>query len=51
MHLFCNKNAIFYYKNVQNNKFYMFFSGIINKKLYTGSCQYIDNDYRSEFFK
>ena len=43
------KNAIEYYKNVQNNNFHNFFSGIINKKLYTGSCQYIENNKRQDF--
>jgi hypothetical protein len=43
------KNSIDYYKNVQNNKFHDFFSGIINKKLYTGSCQYIEKTGRTEF--
>jgi len=43
------KNAIEYYKNNQNNKFHDFFSGIINKKLYTGSCQYLDSSQRNDF--
>jgi len=43
------KNAIDYYKNVQNNKFHNFFSARINKKLYTGSCQYIDKEFRTDF--
>ena len=43
------KNAIEYYKNIQNSKFHDFFSGIINKKLYTGSCQYINEKSRTEF--
>ena len=43
------KNAIEFYKNIQNNKMHSFFSGRINKKLYDGSCQYIDAAYRTEF--
>ena len=43
------KNAIEYYKNIQNNKFHNFFSSMINKKLYTGSCQYIENKDRKDF--
>ena len=43
------KNAIEYYKNIQNNKFYSFFSGTINKKLYTDRCQYIDESQRTDF--
>ena len=32
------KNAIEFYKNIQNNKFHNFYSGIINARLYTGKC-------------
>lgn len=44
-----HRNAIEYYKNIQNSKFHNFFSVIINKKLYTGSCQFIDNKFRRDF--
>jgi hypothetical protein len=43
------KNAIEYYKNIQNSKFHSFFSSMINKKLYTGLCQYIENKWRKDF--
>ena len=43
------KNAIEYYKNIQNSKFHGFFSSIINKKLFTGSCQYINGARRTDF--
>ena len=43
------KNAVEYYKNIHNNKFHNFFSSVINKKLYTGSCQHIDVNMRKEF--
>jgi len=32
------KNAIEFYKNIQNHNFHEFYSGIINKRLYTGRC-------------
>jgi hypothetical protein len=44
-----HKISIDYYKNVENDKFHFFFSAYINKKLYTGSCQYIDNNKREDF--
>lgn len=44
-----HKISIDYYKNIYNNKFHSFFSSIINKKLYTGRCQYINNDDRKDF--
>jgi hypothetical protein len=44
-----HKISIEYYKNVYNNKFRSFFSSVINKKLFTGSCQYIDIKNRKDF--
>ena len=43
------KNAIEYYKNSQNNKYHNGFSKIINTKLYTGKCQFIENKKRQDF--
>lgn len=43
------KNAIDYYKNNYNDNNHNSFSRIINKKLYTGSCQYIDPEKRNQF--
>lgn len=43
------KNAIEYYKNIQNKKHHSAFSEMINKKLYTGSCQYIEKERRTDF--
>ena len=43
------KNAIEYYKNVHNNNMHGAFSIFINKKLYTGSCQYIKKTRRRDF--
>jgi hypothetical protein len=43
------KNAIEYYKNVHNSKFHAFFSGVINKKLFTGQCQFIESKRRTDF--
>lgn len=43
------KYAILYYKNIENNNFHNFFSGYINKKLYSGKCVLINNNTRSTF--
>ncbi len=32
------KNALLFYKNIQNERFHQFYSGMINKRLYTGKC-------------
>jgi hypothetical protein len=32
------KNAILFYKNIQKDRFHEFYSGMINKRLYTGKC-------------
>lgn len=32
------KNALLFYKNTQDDKFHSFYSGMINKRLYTGNC-------------
>ncbi len=32
------KNALLFYKNTQDNNFHSFYSGMINKRLYTGNC-------------
>lgn len=43
------KEAILFYKNNESGKFHNFFSGMINKYLYSGSCQYITNDIKKTF--
>lgn len=45
------KHAIFFYKNIQGGEFHDFFSGFINKRLYTGECKIADKDMRNTFSK
>ncbi|AYV81772.1 MAG: hypothetical protein Harvfovirus60_5 [Harvfovirus sp.] len=42
-------NAIAFLKNTQNNKFHSFFSNNINRKLYEGSCPYVDMNDRKDW--
>jgi len=32
------KNAILFYRNIQNDRYHGFYSGMVNKRLYTGKC-------------
>ena len=43
------KNAIEFYKNIQNNKFHNFYSGIINARLYTGKCVVVSQNILNTF--
>jgi hypothetical protein len=43
------KEAILFYKNNEHENFHSFYSGSINKFLYLGSCQYIDNIQKNTF--
>jgi hypothetical protein len=43
------KNAIEFYKNIQNEKFHNFYSGIINLRLYTGKCDIVSQKMLNTF--
>lgn len=43
------KNAIEFYKNIQNEKFHDFYSGIINLRLYTGKCEIVSQQMLNTF--
>jgi len=43
------KNAIEFYKNIQNEKFHDFYSGIINIRLYTGKCIIVNQQMLNTF--
>jgi hypothetical protein len=43
------KNAIEFYKNIQNNNFHNFYSSIINKRLYTGKCIVVSPNILNSF--
>jgi hypothetical protein len=43
------KNAIEFYKNIQNNNFHTFYSSIINIRLYTGKCVVVSPNTLNSF--
>lgn len=43
------KTAVLFYKNIQNNRYHAFYSSLINKRLYTGSCPDANKDQRNTF--
>ena len=43
------KNAIEFYQNVQGDNYHSGFSATMNRKLYEGSCSYIDIKKRKEW--
>jgi hypothetical protein len=43
------KNAILFYKNIQNNNFHKFYSSIINNRLYTGKCMVVSPNTLNSF--
>jgi hypothetical protein len=43
------KNAILFYKNIQNHKYHNFYNSIINIRLYTGKCIVINNNSLKTF--
>jgi len=43
------KNAVQFYKNIQNGKFHAFFGGKINFRLYFGYCNILEKNQKIEF--